>query len=74
MDQAAWIHCSFVSAVGVLESGHKDIGSEARTQVKVTEVKFILLVFVLALSIGMTDQLPVSDAEEISFLVSFLQK
>lgn len=65
---------SFVFAVGALESGHKGIGSEARTQVKVTEVKFILLVFVLALSTGRRDQLSISGAEEISFQVSCLQE
>lgn len=74
MDQAAWIHCSFVFAKGAVESGNKDIGSDAQSQVSVTEVKFILLVFVLALSTGWREQASVSNAEEISFLVSFLHE
>lgn len=74
MGQAAWIHCSFVFAKGVVESGHKDIGSEAQSQVSVREVKFILLVFVLALSTGRREQQSISNAEEISFLVSFLHE
>lgn len=57
-----------------MESGNKDIGSDAQSQVSVTEVKFILLVFVLALSTGWREQASVSNAEEISFLVSFLHE